>query len=72
MKEDMKCLKCKNIEMDQRHLLECKFLLGKNEIVTYIPEYNDIYQGNIEEMVYTSRILRENLKRMKTAEDHVN
>ena len=71
MKEDMKCSNCKNIEMDQRHLLECTFLLGKNKIVTYIPEYNDIYQGNIEEMVYTSRILRENLKRMKTPEDHV-
>ena len=68
----MKCSNCDNIEMDQRHLLECTFLLGKNEIVTYIPEYNDIYQGNIEEMVYTSRILMENLKKMKTPEDHDN
>ena len=27
LKEDMTCSQCKNIDMDQRHLLECIFLL---------------------------------------------
>ena len=41
-------------------------------MVSYIPMYEDIYDGNVEEILYTSRILRENFKRMNTKEDHVN
>ena len=58
--------------MTPRHLLECKFLLGKSEIVTDIPEYDDVYSENIEDMVYIGRILKDNLMRMYSLEDHVN
>ena len=40
--------------MDQKHLLSCKYLLGKNEIVTYIPDYQDLFLEDIDEQVYTT------------------
>ena len=58
--------------MDQKHLLSCKYLLGKNEIVTYIPDYQDLFSEDIDAQVYTSRILKENYTRMKHLEDQVN
>ena len=63
--EDKMCKSCPNTIMDQRHLLECKHLLGKNEIVSYIPTYEDLFRGDLEEQIYISRILKENLFRLK-------
>ena len=54
------------------HFLECKFLLGKSELATYIPEYHDLYNENIEDMVYIERILKDNLMRINSLEDHAN
>ena len=61
---DMICVNCENTEMNQRHLLECKYLSGKSEIISYIPEYNDLFKEDIEHQLYTSRILKDNHKRM--------
>ena len=66
------CNYCFSTEMDQKHLLSCKYLLGKNEIVTYIPDYQDLFSEDIDAQVYTSRILKENYTRMKHLEDQVN
>ena len=61
---DLMCMKCENMEMNQRHLLECKHLIGKSEIVTYIPDYNDLFKEDIEQQIYTSRVLKDNHKRL--------
>ena len=71
MKEDMTCFKC-IIEMNQRHFLEFEFLLGKSEFLTNIPEYDNLYNENIEDMVYIARIFKDNLMRINSLEDHVN
>ena len=63
--ESILCDNCPNIEFNQRHLFECQFLIGKNEIVTYIPKYEDLFRGDIEEQIYASRILKENHSTMK-------
>ena len=47
-----------------QHILECEKLLGSNEIVTYIPYYEDLFGNEEEEQVYTSRIVADNLKRL--------
>ena len=39
--------------------------MGKNEILTYITKYEDIFVGDIEEQIYASRILKENFRVMK-------
>ena len=63
--ESILCGNCQTIEFNQRHLFECQFLIGKNEIVTYIPKYEDLFIGDIEEQIYASRIFKENYSIMK-------
>ena len=47
---DINYQSCKtNVEETQEHILICPSLLGKNEKLTYIPNYYDLYNGNIEE-----------------------
>ena len=63
--EDNMCKKCPNTVMDQRHLLKCKHIIGKNEILSYIPIYENLFKGDIEDQIYISRLLKENLGRLK-------
>ena len=63
---DIFCISCKNGSNEtQVHLLECETLLGENDILTYIPSYSELYEGDLEEQVYVSRLLNHNYsKRM--------
>ena len=49
MHQNLICDSCNNGECKQEHLLMCKELMGKNEILTYIPDYKDIWNGDLEE-----------------------
>ena len=62
--EDLNCMACNepNRSETQQHVLVCEPLMEKNSKVTYIPSYNELYSENIEEQVYTSVILCENLR----------
>ena len=61
------CGSCNLSECSQKHLLECSTLIGKNEIVSYIPNYIDIFNDNdIKEQVYI-----ENLKRKKAMKESI-
>ena len=44
--EESKCTKCTNTIMNQRHLLEGKYISGKNEILSYMPTYEDLFTGS--------------------------
>ena len=56
----------KKIPLKQKkHLLHCKVLLGANEILSYIPEYNELFSEDLNEVVYISRTLKENFIRRK-------
>ena len=35
-------------------------MIGKNEIISYIPSYKELFGNELEEQVYVSRILKEN------------
>ena len=62
---DISCYSCdKNIPETQHHILRCETLIGQNQILTYIPDYNELYQGSLEEQVYVSRLLRDNFQRI--------
>ena len=63
--ENTLCPHCPNLEFDQKHLFECQYLLGKNEIITYIPKYEDMFIGDLEEQIYASRIMKEHYTMMK-------
>ena len=58
--ESVPCLCGPGKYLDQNQLMNCQYLLGKNEISSYIPESRDIFNGNLEEQLYASRILKEN------------
>ena len=62
--QDISCSSCqRNIDETQYHILNCKFLMGKNENLTYSPEYEELYNGDIKEQLYVSKLLRENVNR---------
>ena len=58
------CDGCKIEESTTKHTLECQSLLGKNEIVTYLPQYIDLYGTDEKEQAYISRIFKDNVKRL--------
>ena len=45
--------------------LECKYISGKNEMLSNMPTYEDLFLGELEEQIYISRLLKENLTRLK-------
>ena len=60
------CNICLISESNQPHLLHCKKLLGSNQLVTYIPNYEDIFDDdNPEEQYFIANILMANLKKKK-------
>ena len=55
---------CKTHESTTKNTLECTNLLGGNELVTYIPDIEDLYGDNEEKQVYIARILKDNIRRL--------
>ena len=47
-----------------KHTLECVSLIGRNEIVMYLPSYHDIYGEDEDEQVYIARIIKDNMGRL--------
>ena len=58
------CGGCKIEESTTKHTLECTSLIGSNELVTYIPDIQDLYGDNEDEQVYIARILKDNIRRL--------
>ena len=63
--ENIMCKYCHDEAFTQRHLLYCKYLQGKNEILSYIPDYNDLFNEDMNEQIYISRLIKENFIRFK-------
>ena len=51
-------------ESTTKHTLECNNLIGSNELVTYLPNIEDLYGDDEDEQVYISRILKDNIRRL--------
>ena len=68
-KPNLICDSCSTSECNQSHLLYCKSLIGSNELVTYIPDYEDIFDdSNPEEQCFIASVMMANLKRKKLLE----
>ena len=60
------CNSCKKNKCNQSHLLYCPALIGSNQLVTYIPNYEDLFDDdNREEQCFIAMILMANLKQKK-------
>ena len=48
--KDHFCISCKDVSKleNTEHILECKVLNNKNELITYIPTLAQLYSDNIE------------------------
>ena len=42
-KPNLVCFSCKLCECNQEHLLECQSLIVSNQLVSYQPDYEDIF-----------------------------
>ena len=62
------CVSCKNIAIKETglHILECKVLSDKNNQISYIPDYNDLFSKDIMEQIYTSRMMNEHMQIRKS------
>ena len=40
------------------HLLDCRYLLGKSNIISYIPDYKNLFKEDIQKQLYISRALK--------------
>ena len=71
-KPNLICNACKLNECKQRHLLECQALIGSNELVSYIPNYEDVFNDeDTREHNYIATLMFENLKRKKLLESEI-
>ena len=77
--EETHCITCEDKTQIEstKHILECKILIGQNLKWTYIPSFNELYKGSIEEQAYVSQVINENLRIRKKLQDlrqsaHVN
>ena len=65
--ESHSCISCKlDIFENNEHLLNYKQLLERNEIISYIPSYKELFKDDLDEQVYVSRILRVNFSIRRT------
>ena len=63
------CSSCILKECNQSHLLDCEALIGSNQLVTYIPNYEDIFNDDdTDEQYFIARIMMANLKKKKEIE----
>ena len=71
---EIHCISCKdkNIIKTGKHILECTVLNDKKDKISYITVYKDLYSSNIQDQVYTSNMMKENMRireTLKEAED---
>ena len=58
------CVACKDKSIEETgiHILQCNELVSRNDEISYIPEYNDLYSSDIQEQIYTSRMMYRNMQ----------
>ena len=69
--DEIHCISCKdkNIIETGKHILECTVLNDKNYKISYIQVYEYLYISNIQDQVYTSNMMKENMKIRETLKE---
>ena len=63
--EDKMCPLCHSEEYTQEHLLVCEILDEEYELVNSIPEYENIFWGQVDEKLTIGRIMKTRYCRRK-------
>ena len=61
MHVDSICDGCRIHESTTKHTLQGQSFLGGNELVTYIPDYRDLFGKDEQEQVYSARLIKDNI-----------
>ena len=64
MHSNIICDGCFIEQSTTKHTLECSELIGRNELVTYLPIYKELYEEDEDSQVYIARILKDNFRRL--------
>ena len=57
---------CELKECNRWHLLYCEALIGSNQLLIYIPNYDDIFNNSdVEEQYFIANIMMANLKKKR-------
>ena len=65
-KPNLLCHSCKKSVWNQSHLMYCPALLGSNQLIIYIPNYEDVFDdNNMEKECFIARIMMETLQHKK-------
>ena len=64
MCENTLCEGCRTEKSNTIHTLEFKSLIWRNEIVTYLPSYKDLYGEDEDKKVYLARVIKDNSSRL--------
>ena len=62
MHDSVLCKGCHLEESNTKHTLQCNILMGRNDLVTYIPDVEDLYGDNEDEQVYKARLIKDNME----------
>ena len=62
--KDTYCISCKDKSKleNTKHILECKTLINENQKIIYIPTTSDLFSCDIQEQIYASNMIRENMQ----------
>ena len=62
---DVKCIACKKEVCTQKHIMECPNISDYGQMVEITQKYENIFNGNFEEQIQTTRIIKEKLQKRK-------
>ena len=62
--EESHCISCNDKSQPEitQHILQCKTLMNQNNKYTYIPAFSELYYGDLDEQIYVSRMIKENMR----------
>ena len=60
--ENFECEICMEEDETQKHIIYCKEINNKNENYIKLPEYEEIYNGNVNSQIMIAKRFMENVK----------
>ena len=60
--DNFECELCNEEDENQKHMLECKEIMKKIKVEVKIPEYDELFKGNVREQLEIAKAFLENMK----------
>ena len=60
--ENFECNLCNEKDQNQKHMLECKEIMKKMKVKVKIPEYDELFKGNVKKQLEIEKAFLETMK----------